>query len=79
MLAHHVGQKAHEARTLDGAGQLTLLLGRNGRDAAGHNLATLGNEASEKLDVLVVNLRRAFTRERAALAAAEEWTTRAAL
>src|ERR1700761_3377089 len=75
-LLHHVGQQADEARALDGLGQFALLLGGHRRDAGRHDLAALGNEALQQLDVLIVDLRRALARERAGLAAAEEGTAR---
>src|SRR2546430_44190 len=72
--ADHVGQQAEEAGALDGLCQVALLLGGDSRDAGGHDLATLGDVALQQLDVLVVDLRRIRTRERARLAAAEERT-----
>ena len=64
------------ARALDGLGQFTLLLGANGGDAAGDNLATLGHEALQQAHVLVVDLGGVLARERAGLAAAEKRTGR---
>src|SRR5689334_17938424 len=72
--ADHVRQQSEEARALDGSRQLALLLGRHGRDAARHDLAALGDVAHQQLGILVVDLRRVGTRERAGLAAAEERT-----
>src|SRR5580704_288084 len=74
LLANHVGKQTEETRALDGAGELTLLLGRNGRDAARHDLAALGDVTHQQLGILVVDLRRVRTRERAGLAATEERT-----
>src|SRR5690606_4248649 len=65
-----IGHDADEAGALDGLGQFALLLGRNGGNAARNDLAALGNIAAEQADVLVVDLWRAFARERASLAAA---------
>src|SRR6185312_6494873 len=73
-LANDVGQQAQEPRALDGAGEFSLLLGGNRRDAARHDLAALGDVAHQQLGILVVDLRRVGARERAALAAAEERT-----
>src|SRR5947207_2513791 len=74
VLANDVGQEAEETRALDGARELTLLLGRDRRDAARHDLAALGDVTHQQLGILVVDLRRVRARERAALAAAEERT-----
>src|SRR5690606_31291758 len=71
-LLHDVGQQAQVAGALDRLGQLALLLGRNGGDAAGDDLAPLGHEALQQAHVLVVDPRRVLGRERAGLAAAEE-------
>src|SRR6187549_3671207 len=73
-LPDHVGQQAEESRALDGAGEFTLLLGGDGGDAARHDLAALGNVTHQQLGILVVDLRRIRTRERAGLAAAEKRT-----
>src|SRR6476660_761873 len=74
VLANDVGQQAEETRALDGAGELTLLLGGHGGDAARHDLAALGDVTHQQLGILVVDLRRIRTRERAGLAAAEKRT-----
>jgi hypothetical protein len=71
-LLHDVGEQGEEAGALDGAGQFTLLLGRDGRDAARNDLATLGDVALQELDVLVVDLRSVGAREGANLPATEE-------
>src|SRR5215469_8764534 len=73
-LANDVGKQTEETRALDGAGELTLLLGGNGCDAARHDLAALGDVTHQQLGILVVDLRRVGTRERAGLAAAEKRT-----
>src|SRR6187549_296289 len=73
-LPDHVGQQAEESRALDGAGEFTLLLGGDGGDAARHDLAALGNVTHQQLGILVVDLRRVRTRERAGLATAEKRT-----
>src|SRR5690606_31385131 len=59
---------------LDRLGQLALLLGGNGSDAARHDLAALGHEALQQADVLVVDHGGVLGRERAGLAAAEKRT-----
>src|SRR3569833_537825 len=79
LLLHDVGQQRHEAGALDGVGQDALLLVADGGDAARHDLATLGNEALQELDVLVVDLGRVRAREGAGLLATEERTTGAVL
>src|ERR1700754_1137804 len=72
ILANDVGKQSEESRALDGAGELTLLLGRDGRDPARHDLAALGDVTHQQLGILVVDLRRIRTRERTGLAAAEK-------
>src|ERR1700743_732023 len=44
-LLHDIGKQRHEAGALDRVRQLTLILVGNGGDAAGHDLAALGNIA----------------------------------
>src|SRR5207253_7030175 len=73
-LANNVGQEAEETRALDGAGEFALLLGGDGGDAARHDLAALGDVTHQKLGILVIDLRRVRTRERAGFAAAEKRT-----
>src|SRR5215211_2658776 len=72
LLPDHVVQQTEKARPLDGARKLALLLGRDRRNAARHDLAALRDVALQQLHVLVVDLRRVRARERAGLAAAEE-------
>src|SRR5215207_5338799 len=74
ILANDVGQQAEETRALDGARELTLILCGHGRDAARHDLAALGDVTHQQLGILVVDLRRIRTRERAGLAATEKRT-----
>src|SRR6185312_3390210 len=74
-LANNVGKQPEEAHALDGAGELTLLLGGHSRDAARHDLAALGDVTHQQLGILVVDLRRVRPRERASLATAEKRTT----
>src|SRR6201990_2046670 len=73
-LANDVRQKPEETRALDGAREFTLLLGGDGGDPAWHDLAALGHVAHQQLGILVVDLRRVRTCERAGLAAAEKRT-----
>src|SRR5437763_13493278 len=74
VLANDVGQEAEEPRALDGAREFALLLGGHRRDAARHDLAALGDVTHQQLGILVVDLRRVRTCERAGLAAAEKRT-----
>src|SRR5258708_4230392 len=72
LLLHDIGQQGHEAGALDGVGQDALLLVADCGDAGGHDLAALGNEALQELDVLIVDLGRVIAREGAGLLATEE-------
>src|SRR3984885_5800180 len=74
LLANDVRKQTEETRALDGARELALLLGGNRGDAARHDLAALGNVTHQQLGILVVDLRRVRTRERAGFAAAEKRT-----
>src|SRR6266849_2290593 len=74
LLANNVRQQTKETRALDGAGEFALLLGGDGGDAARHDLAALGHVTHQQLGILVVDLRRIRTRERAGLATAEKRT-----
>src|SRR5580704_14655505 len=78
LLLHDVGEQGEEARALDRLGQFTLLQRRNRGDAAGHDLAALGDVALQQLHILVVDLRRVGAGERADLAAAHEGAARTA-
>src|SRR5690606_39454271 len=71
-LLQDVRQKPEKTRALDGAGELALLLGRDSRDAARHDLAALGNIPPEQAHALVVDLWRVLPGAWAALAAAME-------
>src|ERR1700730_3039565 len=73
-LANDVRQQTEERRALDRAREFTLLLGGDGGDAARHDLAALGNITHQQFGILVVDLRRVRTRERAGLATAEKRT-----
>src|SRR3954451_17533661 len=72
--ANDVGKQSEETRALDGAREFALLLGGDRGDAARHDLAALGDVTHQQLGILVVDLRRIRTRERARLAAAEKRT-----
>src|SRR5215467_7938792 len=74
LLLHDVGQERHETRALDGDGELALLSGGHGGDAARNDLAALGDEAHQELRILVVDLGRIGAGERAGLLAAKEGT-----
>src|SRR5579863_8105589 len=74
LLANNVRKQTEETCALDGAREFALLLGGNRGDAARHDLAALGNVTHQQLGILVVDLRRIRTRERAGLAAAEKRT-----
>src|ERR1700704_5687908 len=71
-LPDHVRQQSEEARPLDGARQLPLLLGGDCGDPARHDLAAFGDVTLQQPHVLVVDFRRVGARERTGLAAAEE-------
>ena len=59
----HIGEKAQEARTLDGLGELALFLRGNRGNARWHDLAALGDEALQEPRVLIVDDRRVIARE----------------
>src|SRR5262249_33311000 len=71
-LFENVRKKPKEAGPLDSPRQLALLLRRHRCDAARHDLAALRDIAAEQAHVLVIDLRRILTRERAGLATAME-------
>src|SRR6476659_2106560 len=71
-LFHDVGKQAEMARALDGARELTLLLGGDGGDARRDDLPALRDKALEQADVLVIDTRCVLAREGAGFAAAEE-------
>src|SRR4051812_14671625 len=71
-LLHDVGEEAEMARALDRLGELALLLGRDGGDAAGNDLAALRDEALEQADVLIVDAGGVLAGKGAGLAAAEK-------
>src|ERR1043166_8019891 len=76
-LFHDIRQQRHEAGALDRIGEQALLLVADRGDARRHDLAALGNEALQQLDVLVIDLGRVGAGERAGLLAPEEGTARA--
>src|SRR5699024_160942 len=63
-------QESHLAGVLDRGSNLTLLLRGQARDAAGTDLAAVGDELTQESVVLVVNLLDAFGLERVLLGAA---------
>src|SRR3954463_6366924 len=71
-LLHDVGEEAEMARALDRLGEFALLLGRDGGDAAGNDLAPLRDEALEQADVLIVDAGGVLAGKGAGLAAAEK-------
>src|SRR5438105_5159465 len=73
-LPDNVRQQTKETRALDRAREFTLFLGGNRGDAARHDLAALRDVTHQQLGILVVDLRRIRTRERAGLAAAKKRT-----
>src|SRR5205823_14520771 len=75
-LFHQVREQTQKPRPLDRLGQLALPLGRDRGDAARHDLAALGDEALQQLDVLVVDLGGIGSGERARLPSAEKRTAR---
>src|ERR1700690_2838534 len=74
VLANDVRQQTEKTRALDGAREFALLFGGDGVDAARHDLAALGYVSHQQLGILVIDLRRVRTRERAGLATAEKRT-----
>src|SRR5438105_8171507 len=56
VLHHRVGEQRHVARALDGGGHFALVPGAVAGDAAGNDLAALGDEVLEVAGVLVVDL-----------------------
>src|SRR6185503_3951767 len=76
-LLHDIGKQRHEAGALDRVRQGALVLGGYRRDAAGHDLAALGDVTLQELHVLVVDLGRTGAGERIGLLAAEEGAARA--
>ena len=55
-MVSRVGEHGEVARSLDGAGERPLALGAHARLPAGLDLGLIGEEASEEVDVLVVDL-----------------------
>ena len=55
-MVSRVGEHGEVARALDGAGERPLALGAHARLPAGLDLGLVGEEASEEVDVLVVDL-----------------------
>src|SRR5699024_8385606 len=70
VLAAGERQEGHLAGVLHGGGDLTLLLRGQAGDAAGTDLAAVGDELAKEVDVLVVHLLNAGGLERVLLGAA---------
>src|SRR5919106_1291201 len=70
--AHEERQQRQDTRALHRPGERPLLLGGHCGDPARHDLAALGDEPLQQLDVLVVDLRRILGGERTGLAPPEE-------
>src|SRR5690242_5994977 len=68
----NIGKQRHVPCALDGVREQALLLVGNGRDAAGYDLAALRDETLKELHVLVVDLGRIGTGERARFLAPEK-------
>jgi hypothetical protein len=66
-----VWQQSQEACTLDRGRQLALVIGFGTGNTARHNLASLGNKTFQNIEILVINLGNAFSRETAIFFAAE--------
>ena len=54
-LLNDVRKQPDMTGALDRLGEFALLLGRNGGDAAGDDLAPLGHEALQQTDILIVD------------------------
>src|SRR5690606_36241753 len=67
-----VRDQGQEARTLDGGGKLALVTRLGARDAAGDDLAVLGQVLAQGVEILVIDLLDALGGELAVLAAAKE-------
>src|SRR5690606_4677622 len=67
-----VRQQRQETGALDRGGKLALVLGLGTGDAAGNNLAGLGDVLAQGVEILVIDLGHAFGSELAELAATEE-------
>lgn len=55
-VCNHEGQQGHFSGSLDGSGDHSLLLGSVARLARRNNLSSFGQEASKKIDVLIVDI-----------------------
>jgi hypothetical protein len=51
----HEGQERHDTGTLHGVREVALLLGGETGEAAGQDLAALGDEFLEQINILVIN------------------------
>src|SRR5678809_770428 len=68
-----VRDQGQEARALDGGRELALVLRLGARDAAGDDLAGLGEVLAQGVEILVIDLLDALGGELAELAAAEKF------
>jgi hypothetical protein len=66
-----VWQQCQETCPFDGSCQLALIVGFGTGNAARDNLAGLGNKAFQNVEIFVINLGDAFSRETAVFFAAE--------
>src|SRR5690349_3017904 len=71
VLHHGVREQRDVPAALDGSGYLALVPGAISRDAAGHDLAALGDEVLQLGGVLVIHLEALVRAVPAHLAAAE--------
>lgn len=54
-LGIHEGQEGHDASTLDGVGEVTLLLRRQTCETTGQNLAAFSDELLEQIHIFVID------------------------
>src|SRR5439155_10985790 len=71
---HRIGKRAVQSRPPDRLRKLTLPLCRDRGDTAWHDLAALGNETLQELDILVIDLWRVWAGKRARFSSPEEGT-----
>src|SRR5262249_24231724 len=71
-LTDHVKPQSDITRVLDPPRQLPLFLGRNRRNATGHDLAALRHVSLQQLYVLVIDLRRVGSGKRTSLTPTKE-------
>src|SRR3984957_12397257 len=76
-LFHDIGKQRHKAGAFDRVRQDALILIGHRGDAAGHDLAALGDVTLQQLHILVIDLGRIGAGERIGFLAPEERTPRA--